>query len=150
MASSFKVKEKYIHYKKIMKAHKFIKETGVYIGIPQSESARENAENEKGVTNAELLFIHTNGSPVNNIPPRPVIEPALSDDKERIASMMGTALKYSLEGNKEKALKQLKKTGMRGQNVSRGWFVNPKNGWPPNSPSVIARKKLKVQLIQNL
>lgn len=119
------------------KAIKFMKETAVYVGIPQEESSREESGE---VTNAELLFIHTNGSPVNNIPPRPVIEPAIKDDAERLSSMMKKASKLVFEGNKAEAIKQLKLTGMRGQNVSRAWFVNEKNGWPPNSPSVYRRK----------
>lgn len=120
------------------KAMKFMKENAVYVGIPQEESSREGSA---GVTNAELLFIHTNGSPVNNIPPRPVIEPAIKDDRERLSSMMKKASRYAFDGNKQEAINQLKKVGMRGQNISRGWFVNPKNGWPPNSPMTIARKK---------
>lgn len=119
------------------KALHFMKNNSVYVGIPQEETSREGS---KDVTNAELLYIHTNGSPANNIPARPVIEPALKDDSERLSAMMKKASKLVFNGNKEEAIKQLKLVGMRGQNVSRKWFVNEKNGWPPNSPSVYRRK----------
>ena len=65
----------------------FMKENEVYVGIQQKESKREDEQ----ITNAELLFIHTNGSPINNIPPRPVIEPAIKHDSERLSGMMKKA-----------------------------------------------------------
>lgn len=114
----------------------FMKENEVYVGIQQKESKRE----DEPITNAELLFIHTNGSPINNIPPRPVIEPAIKHDSERLSGMMKKAAQLVLAGKIDDAIIQLKRTGMRGQNVSRNWFVNPENNWPPNSPSVIAEK----------
>lgn len=117
----------------------FTKENEVYVGIQQKETKREG----EPITNAELLFIHTNGSPVNNIPPRPVIEPAIKDDNERLSNMMKKAAQLVLAGKIEEAIIQLKKTGMRGQNVSRQWFYNPKNNWAPNSPAVIRAKRKK-------
>ena len=115
----------------------FMKDNEVYVGIQQKESKREDEQ----ITNAELLFIHTNGSPINNIPPRPVIEPAIKHDSERLSAMMKKAAQLVSAGKIDDAIIQLKKTGMRGQNVSRNWFVNPENNWPPNSPSVIAEKR---------
>ena len=130
------------NYNKLKKTLKFIKENEVYVGIPDDTTVRE--EDRTGeVTNAELLFIHTNGSPVNNIPPRPVIEPAIRNDKERLSSMMKKAAQLAFSGRFDEAVNQLRKVGMRGQNVSRAWFVNPDNGWPPNSPSVQAAKRAK-------
>lgn len=126
----------FVNYSKAMK---FMKENSVYVGIPQEETTRD----EDGITNAELLFIHTNGSPKNNIPARPVIEPAIKNDQERLTSMMKKASRLALEGDKQEAIRQLKLVGMRGQNISRAWFVNPDNGWAPNSPGVYRRKLAK-------
>lgn len=129
-------------WQKLQEQLKYMVETEVLVGISDATTIREEEET-KEVTNAELLFIHTNGSPVNNIPPRPVIEPAIKEDRERLSSMMKKAAQLVFDGNKEEALSQLKRVGMRGQNVSRAWFVNPKNGWPPNSEMVAARKRAK-------
>ena len=123
--------------KKIIKEIKFVKENEVYIGIPQDKFARKKKEE---ITNAELLFIHTNGSPVNNIPARPVIEPAIKNDQERISKMMKRAANLAFNGQYGEAIRQLKLVGMRGQNVSKAWFTNPDNGWPENSPLTKARK----------
>lgn len=128
------------NFGKLMKAMNFMLENEVYVGISDETTAREKVE---PVTNAELLFIHTNGSPVNNIPARPVIEPAIEDDKDRLAKMMDSAFNTAIKGNELEALRKLKLAGMRAQNVCRAWFTNPKNGWAPNSPSVSARKRSK-------
>lgn len=125
--------------KRLTRTLKFMKENYVMVGIPQKKSRRPG----EPVTNAELLFIHSFGSPINNVPARPVIEPAIKDDKDRLSKMLKRSATLSLEGKEEEAVEQLKLTGMRGQNISRAWFTSPKNGWPPNSPSVAAAKRKK-------
>ena len=122
------------------KIKEFVENNELYIGIPQETSSRKQ-DNE--ITNAELLFIHTFGSPVNNIPPRPVIEPAIKNSKERIAKMMGNALKTAMSGNYQGAVDELKKVGMLAQNKCRAWFTDERNGWKPNAPSVYRRKLKK-------
>lgn len=128
------------NFNRIVKALNFMETNEVYVGISDETTTREKGE---PVTNAELLFIHTNGSPVNNIPARPVIEPAIKDDKDRLAQMMDSAFEKAEKGKFNEALDKLKLAGMRAQNVCRAWFTNPKNGWPPNSPSVQERKRAK-------
>lgn len=125
--------------KKLEAALRFQKETSVLVGIPQKKTTRLGDP----VTNAELLYIHSKGSPVNNIPARPVIEPAIADDHERLGKMMVQAFRLALDGQTDKAIDQLKLTGIRAQNVCRAWFLNPKNHWPPNSPRTAARKTKK-------
>ena len=131
----------YDGFKQMVDGLDFINNSAAYVGIPQDNSSRE--DNSEGITNAELLFIHTNGSPINRVPARPVIEPALEDDQERLTSMMQRMVLLALSGDLEEATDQLKRIGMRGQNVSRAWFTNPKNGWPPNSPAVQRAKRKK-------
>lgn len=118
-----------------------MKENEVFVGIADDTTDREEGKGE--VTNAELLFIHTNGSPVNNVPARPVIEPAIKDDKDRLSDMMKKAADFAFKKNVVEAVNQLKRVGMRGQNISRAWFTNPKNNWPPNSLSVQRAKMAK-------
>lgn len=122
------------NFQRMMNTLNKMMENEVYVGIADDTTERE--ADDTGITNAELLFIHTNGSPVNNIPPRPVIEPAIYNDKDRLADMMKKAAQLFMEGRDEEAIKQLQRVGMRGQNVSRQWFVDEKNGWPPNAPAV--------------
>lgn len=135
----FDIHEEANNMSKILESMQFIRDHDVYVGIQQKDTSREDDD----VTNAELLFIHTNGSPVNNIPPRPVIEPAIRSDRKRLSSMMKQAAKYALDGMKSEALMQLELVGTRGRDISKRWFVNPDNNWPPNSEAVQERKRRK-------
>lgn len=128
---------------KMLEGLDLIRNSGVYVGIPESNAARKNAEEDNTVTNAQLLYIHTNGSRVNHIPARPVIEPAIRKDKDRLTKMLEKAAVLALSGDKSGFEQQMGLIGMRGQKVSRDYFSDPENGWPPNSPSVQARKRRK-------
>jgi hypothetical protein len=123
----------------------FIKNNSQLVGIPQNKASREKDGNQKAsaVTNAELLYIHTNGSPARNIPARPVIEPAIENSVDKLVKRMKIVFQMLLDGNITGATLELDKTGMYAQNIVRNWFVDPLNHWAPNSPSVIAAKRRK-------
>lgn len=129
-------------FKSVESAMKYINSIEVFVGISEEDSNRQ-PELQNEITNAQLMFIHSNGSPINNIPKRPVIEPAISYGKDDISKIMSKAIEFALEGQNELAAKKMEEAGVKGVNLSRGWFVNPENGWPPNSPSVVRRKKKK-------
>lgn len=110
----------------------------VYVGIPQSAASRPG----EPVNNAELMYLHTNGSALQHIPARPVIEPAIEEptNKALISAALGKAAKDYLAGDPEAAHQDLEKAGMLGANAAKKWFVSPLNGWAPNTPYTIARK----------
>ena len=124
---------------------KDLKKKQVYVGVPEETASRP----KEGINNAALVFIHTHGSPIRHIPARPIIEPAIeaTGNKEPIAKELGIALKECLDGNQVMAEASLEKTGMRAQNIVRAWFDDPRNGWAPNSPTTIKRKKSDKPLI---
>jgi len=125
------------HLKKVLK---HIANIDVLVGIPQKNTTRKG----EPVTNAELAFIHSNGSPIRNIPARPFIEPAIENDRENISQLLSDAMSAALSGDGLEANKKLKEAGMRGQAVSQLWFEQPdKNQWPENSPATKARKLKK-------
>ena len=140
--ASFEFKETFDNFLRLRKALKFLKDNPVYVGIPEDTDERKEEGNKEkvGITNADLLYIHTNGSNVNNIPARPVIEPALKDGRDITNKQLGLAAKNALEGKEEEAYRHLSIAGTYGQKMCRDWFKNPKNNWPPNSPGVIAKK----------
>ena len=113
-------------------------ELQAFVGIPEEKDARKHGP----IGNATLLYIHTNGSPINHIPARPVIEPAIeaSGNRENIAEELGDAARALLNGNPSETKRHLKQAAMEGQNAARGWFTDPRNGWEPNKPETIARK----------
>lgn len=94
---------------------------------------------------AHELYIHSNGSPLWNVPPRPVLEPAIENSKEEIAESMKNVVNVALDGGN--ITPALGEVGMQGQNIAREWFTNPSNNWAHLSPATIearARRKYKI------
>jgi hypothetical protein len=115
----------------------------ILVGIPESRTARKSGE----MNNATLLYIHTKGSPVNNLPARPLIEPALSDpsNADKLSDDLSSIAQLALAGKPEQAKRLMSATGMDAVNMIRGWFDDPKNGWEPNKPSTVRRKMNKLK-----
>lgn len=151
-----------------------LKRLAVYVGIPDETSPRiEKAIEQaarliatlkhpersskltraiaaaKGVSNAQLLFIHSNGSMAMGIPARPVIEPAIEFESNKIAitAELRKAAEKQLDDNHAGAVVAMKRAGMEGQNAAREWFTNPANHWAPNKPETIRRKGSSQPLI---
>lgn len=108
------------------------------VGIPRSTTKRRNDD----LNNAELMFIHSYGSPARNIPMRKVIEPAIAAEptKSAIAAELKEATIAKLHDDDLDAIAHLKRAGMIAMNAAKAWFTDPRNNWPPNAPSTIKRK----------
>ncbi|BDR73335.1 hypothetical protein K144316041_20430 [Clostridium tetani] len=149
----------------ILKSFDFLAKKTICVGVPNEEDIVRD-----DISNAELLYIHTNGirdttmiramqhdldsgtpyskahemyvhengSPLWNSPPRPVLEPAIDNSKEVIAKHMKKVVETVLDGNNPDV--ELEKVGTIGQNAARDWFTNPSNNWPANSEDTIRRK----------
>lgn len=89
---------------------------------------------------AHQLYLMSHGSPAYRIPPRPIIEPAIEENMDKITKKLDKAMKAFLSFNIAEGEELLKKTGMFAQNKVRGWFTDPRNNWPPNSPATIKAK----------
>ena len=127
----------------ILDGLKSLQKKQVYVGIPATTAEERNDQVAKilsskkvpkrfarrklslggQINNAELVYIHTYGSSKMNIPARPIIEAAITE-----------------ETNKEAIAEELKLAGVEAENRVKGWFTNPKNGWAPNSPRTVRRK----------
>jgi hypothetical protein len=116
----------------------------VLVGIPESKNARDHGSGKVG--NAALMFIHTNGSQLRNLPKRAVIEPALvaEPNRSRILAHLKRAAQYDLDGDKANAIRELRLAGQLGANAARNWFTDPRNDWPPDKPATIKRKLRKM------
>lgn len=113
-----------------------IKKSQVLVGIPEDKAARKEGQ----IGNAALLFIHTNGSPLQHIPARPVIEPAIEAHKPEITQELKEAAAGYLDHNSQAAMRHLRRAGMLGRNAAISWFTDPRNAWAANSPLTVARK----------
>jgi len=120
----------------IMKDLARVKKSEVFIGIPADKTQRKSDD----INNASLLFIHTHGSPINNIPERPVLEPAVAANKAVIAQPLGSAAQAVFAGDANKAARNLDRAGVVASNAAKRWFTDPRNGWEPNAPSTVAQK----------
>ena len=90
---------------------------------------------------AYQLYIMSHGSPLWQIPPRPVLEPALEAHADKIGELFAAVIKAACKGDEQATQRAIHRCGMAAQNYCRDWFTDPRNGWPPNSPITIARKK---------
>ncbi len=108
-----------------------LKSVKVLVGIPDSGTG------SRGISNAELAFIHSHGSPINHIPARPFLEPAIEDPKtmERITECMKNAFEQMVEGNRAEAISELHKAGIYGENAAKDYFGSA--NLAPNAPITV-------------
>lgn len=128
----------------LIKGWKFFLETEVVVGIPEET----NGSHGNGFTNAGLLYMHEQGVPSHNIPPRPVLQPAIGqkDVAEAIEAMMLDAAEYALvKGDTEKARNCFEKAGMLGRDACKDYITG--GNLAANAPSTIARKGSSTPLV---
>lgn len=117
----------------------------VLVGIPQVYSERLDAEDN--LNNAELAYLHTEGSPAQRIPARPFLQPSIKANVREIAELQKLIIKAALAGKANLAFKNQEKLGLFAQIEAQNWFNDPRNNWAPNAPSTIRRKKSDRPLI---
>lgn len=109
-------------------------------GVRNHKMIREmsGAINQGGsFSSAYDMYVHSHGSPLMNVPPRPVIEPAIESNIEPINDMMKEGIKsYLISGSTA----GLKRAGIFAVGASKGWFEDSRNNWAPNSPYTIRKK----------
>ena len=100
----------------------------VNVGLTSSASARSRF----------LLGIHTRGSPIMRIPPRPVVRPALAQESLRaeMAEHLAEACEAAFEGDLSGTEKGLEKAGQRGADGIREYIDAGID--PPNSPVTLS------------
>lgn len=160
------INEQYDKVKLVKDLLKSLGNIRVLVGVPEEKGQRPAGDKGQKITNPQLVFIHTHGtrgratmrrfetspalkmynmargSVLRGIPPRPIIEPALTAHKEELLGQLKKAASTHLftKAQQGASLKEFKRASMMGQNFARGWFTDPRNGWAPNAPSTIRRK----------
>ena len=116
----------------------------VVVGITE-ESNSSRGE----VNNAELLYLHNEGIPSRNVPPRPVLRPAINkpETKQQIETLMKDAAKEALVmGNQEACEKYFHKAGMVGRDACKK-YISEGGNLAPNAPYTIAKKGSSLPLV---
>ena len=105
-----------------LKAHK------VDVGLTSSASGRSFF----------LLGIHTRGSPIMRIPPRPVVDPALHQEglQQELSDILLTSCEAAMEGDLAGTQQGLEDCGQRGADGIREYIDAGIS--PPNSPVTLS------------
>lgn len=117
-----------------------IPEYQIQIGVFSTKTKRKTTYNI-GITNAELMFIHENGSPLHHLPARPVLKMTIEYGNTLIKNVMQKALKAYVEVGEQGLEKELNKMCVRMENYAREIIYSNDGRLAPNAPSVAARKK---------
>lgn len=94
-----------------------------------------------GITNAELMFIHENGSPLRNIPARPVLHMTLDYAKTQLPNVLPKWLMIGLSKGPDAYIRELEKFCLRLENYARQIIYSNDGRLAPNTPTVAKRKK---------
>lgn len=128
-------------YRDALSSYNSIKNYKIEIGVISSDTKRKKQKFD--ITNAELLYIHEHGSPLKNIPARPVLQLTM---KEIIHKIFPDTLNRIADGcfnqkwSKTDVRNELEKMCIRIQNYVRA-IIYRSNLLAPDSPATIKRKK---------
>lgn len=98
---------------------------------------------------SDLLYLHEAGVPSRNIPPRPVLGPAL--DQPEVKGQMRRHMRSAIfqavvKGDLGQAQNEMDKAGLAGENACKKYITDGTH-LAPNAPSTIARKGSSTPLI---
>lgn len=112
-----------------------VQKAEVLVGIPATATLRTG----DSINNASLLFLLTHGSPLQNLPATPILEPSIILSQKLFLPHMEAAAKATLDKNPELAEQELNKAGTVAANGAKRYFTEG-NNWPPNKPATIRKK----------
>ena len=106
----------------------YLRKHKVDVGLVSSASARSRF----------LLGIHSHGSPIMRIPPRPVVQPALSQEglRSEMGDKLAEACEAAFDGDLAGTEKGLKDAGQRGADGIREYI--DAGIPPPNAPVTLS------------
>lgn len=116
------------------------------IGVISDTSSRDNDNISVGITNAQLMFIHENGSPTRNIPARPVLQMTIdyANNSGLLVKVLDKIINNILNDNTYNETKieiELKRFCSKLEEYARDIIYNNDGRLAPNSPNVAKRKK---------
>lgn len=113
----------------------------VLVGVPASNATRSDGDEQPGVNNAFLAYVHTNGVPENNLPARPFLAPGIERARGAIVTALGGAAKAALAGDLDKAELNLELAGMKAANEAK--LIIAEGIPPPLKPATVAARARK-------
>ena len=128
MALTLKITEDTEHIEKQQECLDYLRKNKVDVGLTSHASGRSFF----------LLGIHTRGSPIMHIPPRPVVQPALAQEslKNEMGEKMLSSCEAAMEGDLAGTRKGLEDAGQRGADSIREYI--DEGIPPPNAPVTLS------------
>lgn len=114
----------------------------IQIGVFSQNSKRKTKRHvvNVGLTNAELMFIHENGSPLHHLPARPVLKMTIDYGNTLLDDVMQKALQAYFDDGEQAMETELKKFCLRLENYARDIIYLNDGRLAPNAPRTVARK----------
>ena len=128
MALTLKMIEDTEHIEKQQKCLDFLRENQVDVGLTSHASGRS----------LFLLGIHTRGSPIMHIPPRPVVDPALHQEglQQEMGEFLLESCEAAFDGDMSGMVAGMEDCGQRGADGIRE-YIDGGIG-PPNAPVTLS------------
>ena len=128
MALTLKITEDTDLLEKREKCLEYLRKHKVDVGLTSSASGRS----------VFLLGIHTRGSPIMRIPPRPVVGPALAQEdlKQEMGELMLASCEAAMQGDLAGTRQGLEDAGQRGADGIREYIDAGID--PPNAPVTLS------------
>ncbi len=118
----------------ILDALKTLANKDVLVGIPESKDERDDGD----IGNAAIGYINENGSPAQNIPPRPHLKPGVKSVEQDFMPHLKAAAQKALEGNAEGAVTSLDHAGTVAANGVKRYITI--TGFTPLADATIANR----------
>jgi hypothetical protein len=115
---------------------KSFKNDEVLVGIPAVENQRDDGP----IGNAAILAINEYGSPINNIPPRPVMAIGIRTAQDDIAEEFKKAVKQSLKVGLSAIKVYYERAGIIASNSIKK-AINSQEGLQPLSEATLAARR---------
>lgn len=111
-----------------------LKSKMLLVGIPETETSREDGEN---VSNAFLGYLHENGSPARRIPARPFLAVSIEKNKDVLSKILGADVGKNLLSRGGGAEKAFLRAGLKAQSIVKDYIIKSENFAP------LSKKTLK-------
>ncbi|QDW33791.1 hypothetical protein FFE93_012440 [Yersinia sp. KBS0713] len=118
----------------VLAALKAIGRKDVLIGIPEEKSEREDIP----FGNAGIGYINEFGSPAQNIPPRPHLQPGVRSVQDETTQKLKQAAQAVLAGNQAAADRALEQAGIIASNAVKRYITI--TGFTPLADSTISAR----------
>lgn len=126
----------------LLKAIKELTSKEVLVGIPDTAAGRSDPDEDgQSISNAEIGYLMENGSPTQNIPPRPHLVPGVEAARGKIEARLKSGAQAALSGKKSDVDATLTAVGITAENAVKSKITD--GPFVPLSPKTIAKRKAK-------